>query len=89
MLEGGLCGLGRKSYNTFIGKTSLELPSFVKFSLVTALSAESLFVDIADAFGTLQKNRYIVVTMQVEYTRITMHTFINRMHMVQRPNNAI
>ena len=45
--------LGNRTYNSFIRKTSLELPSFLKFSLVTALSAESLFVDIADAFGSI------------------------------------
>ena len=45
--------LGLRTYNSFIRKTSLELPSFLKFSLVTALSAESIFVDISDAFGSV------------------------------------
>ena len=34
--------IGMRTYNSFIRKTSLELPSFLKFSLVTALSAESI-----------------------------------------------
>ena len=45
--------LGFRSYNSFIRKNTLCLPSFLKFSLVSALSVDSVFLDIEDCYGSL------------------------------------
>ena len=57
--------LGWRSYNSFIRKNSLQLPSFLRFSLVTALSVESAYLDVEDAYGCLKNSladaRYSIV----------------------------
>ena len=48
--------LGTRSYNSFVRKNTVELPRFTKLSLVTALSRNSLFVDIEDCYGCLRNS---------------------------------
>ena len=48
--------LGFRTYNSFIRKNSLQLPSFLRFSLASALSIESIYLDISDAFGCLKNS---------------------------------
>ena len=48
--------LGFRSYNSFIRKNSLHLPSFLRFSLASALSIENLYLDIEDAYGCLKNS---------------------------------
>ena len=47
---------GWRSYNSFIRKNSLQLPSFLRFSLVTALSIDSTYLDVEDAYGCIKNS---------------------------------
>ena len=50
--------LGSRSYNSFVRRNTVELPRFTTLSLVTALSMDSLFVDIEDCYGCLRNSAH-------------------------------
>ena len=46
--------LGSKTYNSFVRKSSLQMPSLSHFSLGATLSLSVLFLDFEDCFGSLR-----------------------------------
>ena len=46
--------LGSRTYNSFVRKSSLQMPSLSHFSLGATLSLSVLFLDFEDCFGSLQ-----------------------------------
>ena len=46
--------LGSRTYNSFVRKSSLQMPSLNRFSLGATLSLSVLFLDFEDCFGSLR-----------------------------------